>query len=106
VTFPSGLTGRFNQGFDVNSVLSMFDLVFTAHRAGSVRVFFEIFEAPGSLGFRVFGTALVMAVDSRVEVTGRSHVIAAVFFALQDVDVKWHGKSGTEVCHASIKKRD
>jgi len=103
-TFPPLLAGRSDQRFYEMLVLATLDLIFTPHRAGSVRVFFKIYEAPGPLGFGVFGSALIVTLNTGIQVLGRSHVIAAVLFTLQDVDVEWHVKTGSEACHAAIKK--
>jgi len=54
MTFPSGLTGRSNQMFDIVFLLSTLNLVFSFYSARSIGVFLMINKFPGELRFGVF----------------------------------------------------
>ena len=65
-TFPSGLTGRSNQGIYKLFTLAFLDLLFSCHCAGSIRVFFEIGQLPWSFALGIRHSPLVVTFQSGV----------------------------------------
>ena len=90
-TFPSCLTGRSHQGFNVTSILPFLDLTLPSRRARTIRMFFKVQKVPRTFNFGVFGSSLVVALYSLFQILSRSNVIGAVFLRLDDVNEVRHG---------------
>jgi hypothetical protein len=92
MTFPSRLTGRSDQGFNIAPAPAVFDFPFPLRGRGSVRIFLRIDQVPRPFRFSVLGTALVVTLESVGNVLCRPCIVTAILLAFEYVDKMKHDK--------------
>jgi len=85
-----GTRGRPNQRSNENLVLPTFDLIFTFHGTRPVRELLGADQLPWPLGFCIIGSALVMTIESAIQVLRGAYIVATVLFGLKDVYIIGH----------------
>ena len=91
-TFPHSHAGRSNQLIYKCFALFTFYLILTLGSGGSVRIFFVINQLPGPFWFGVFWAALIVPIQTFIQILRRSNIIASIDGGLQYVNMIKHNK--------------